>query len=100
MYFSQTLSEKTKELDKLRSEWTSQTSSLSSRHCHELQSEREKAAEVRNTERNVKCGYILFLASILISEIILIERMFTKCNKTVKWKSKVICRYFIKTRFL
>lgn len=43
---SQTLSEKTRELDKLRSEWTSQTSSLSSRHSQELQSEREKAVEV------------------------------------------------------
>ncbi|KAL6108616.1 sass6 [Pungitius sinensis] len=47
-YAQQTLSEKTKELDKLRSEWTSQTSSLSSRHCHELQSEREKAAELQS----------------------------------------------------
>ncbi|XP_074493028.1 spindle assembly abnormal protein 6 homolog [Sebastes fasciatus] len=44
-YAQQTLSEKTKELDKLRSEWTSQSSSLSSRHSHELQSEREKAVE-------------------------------------------------------
>ncbi|XP_034386575.1 spindle assembly abnormal protein 6 homolog isoform X3 [Cyclopterus lumpus] len=44
-YAQQTLSEKTKELDKLRSEWTSQTSSLSSRHGQELQSEREKAVE-------------------------------------------------------
>lgn len=43
---SQTLSEKTKELDKLRSEWTSQTSSLSSLHSQELQSERQKAVEV------------------------------------------------------
>ncbi|TNN61747.1 Spindle assembly abnormal protein 6 [Liparis tanakae] len=46
-YAQQTLSEKTKELDKLRSEWTSQTSSLSSRHCQELKSEREKAVESR-----------------------------------------------------
>lgn len=44
---SQALSEKTKELDKLRSEWNSQTSSLSSRHSQELLSEREKAVEVR-----------------------------------------------------
>ncbi|XP_031734548.1 spindle assembly abnormal protein 6 homolog isoform X4 [Anarrhichthys ocellatus] len=47
-YAQQTLSEKTKELDKLRSEWTSQTSSLSSRHCKELQSEREKALELQS----------------------------------------------------
>ncbi|XP_044218001.1 spindle assembly abnormal protein 6 homolog isoform X2 [Thunnus albacares] len=46
-YAQQTLSEKTKELDKLRSEWTSQSSSLSSRHSQELQSEREKAVESR-----------------------------------------------------
>ncbi|XP_010770247.1 spindle assembly abnormal protein 6 homolog [Notothenia coriiceps] len=44
-YAQQTLSEKTKELDKMRSEWTSQSSCLSSRHSLELQSEREKAAE-------------------------------------------------------
>ncbi|XP_035508684.1 spindle assembly abnormal protein 6 homolog [Morone saxatilis] len=45
---SQTLSEKTKELDKLRSEWTNQTSCLSSRHSEELQSEREKAVELQS----------------------------------------------------
>uniref|UniRef100_A0A7N8WUS4 Spindle assembly abnormal protein 6 homolog n=1 Tax=Mastacembelus armatus TaxID=205130 RepID=A0A7N8WUS4_9TELE len=43
----QTLSEKTKELDKLHSEWTSQTNSLSSRYSQELRSEREKAVESR-----------------------------------------------------
>ncbi|XP_040895983.1 spindle assembly abnormal protein 6 homolog [Toxotes jaculatrix] len=47
-YAQQTLSEKTKELDKLRSEWTSQSSSLSSRHCQELQVEREKALELQS----------------------------------------------------
>ncbi|XP_044054968.1 spindle assembly abnormal protein 6 homolog isoform X2 [Siniperca chuatsi] len=47
-YAQQTLSEKTKELDKLRSEWTSQTSCLSSRHSQELQSEREKAIELQS----------------------------------------------------
>ncbi|XP_061592954.1 spindle assembly abnormal protein 6 homolog isoform X2 [Cololabis saira] len=46
-YAQQTLSEKTKELDKLRSDWTNQSSSLSSRHSQELQSEREKAVESR-----------------------------------------------------
>uniref|UniRef100_A0A8D3BWN3 Spindle assembly abnormal protein 6 N-terminal domain-containing protein n=1 Tax=Scophthalmus maximus TaxID=52904 RepID=A0A8D3BWN3_SCOMX len=43
-----TLSEKTKELDKLRSEWTGQSSSLSSRYSQELQLEREKAAEIQS----------------------------------------------------
>ncbi|XP_053709936.1 spindle assembly abnormal protein 6 homolog [Synchiropus splendidus] len=47
-YAQQTLSEKTRELDKLRSEWTTQTSSLSSRHSNELQSEREKALELQS----------------------------------------------------
>uniref|UniRef100_A0A8C6PE94 Spindle assembly abnormal protein 6 homolog n=1 Tax=Nothobranchius furzeri TaxID=105023 RepID=A0A8C6PE94_NOTFU len=47
-YAQQTLSEKTKELEKLRSEWTSQTSSLSSRHSQELQLEREKMVELQN----------------------------------------------------
>ncbi|XP_026179540.1 spindle assembly abnormal protein 6 homolog isoform X2 [Mastacembelus armatus] len=44
----QTLSEKTKELDKLHSEWTSQTNSLSSRYSQELRSEREKAVEFQS----------------------------------------------------
>uniref|UniRef100_A0A671X9T8 Spindle assembly abnormal protein 6 homolog n=1 Tax=Sparus aurata TaxID=8175 RepID=A0A671X9T8_SPAAU len=46
-YAQQTLSEKTKELDKLRSDWTSQTSCLSSRHSLELQSERGKVLQSR-----------------------------------------------------
>ncbi|KAM4629096.1 spindle assembly abnormal protein 6 homolog [Polymixia lowei] len=46
-YAQQTLSEKTRELDKLRSEWTSQTSSLSSRHSQDLMSERENALEIQ-----------------------------------------------------
>ncbi|XP_039984570.1 spindle assembly abnormal protein 6 homolog [Xiphias gladius] len=50
-YAQQTLSEKTKELDKLRSEWTNQTSSLSGRHSQELQLEREKAVELQNKLR-------------------------------------------------
>ncbi|XP_013863508.1 spindle assembly abnormal protein 6 homolog [Austrofundulus limnaeus] len=47
-YAQQTLSEKTKELDKLRSEWTNQSSSLSSRHLQEVQLEREKVAELQS----------------------------------------------------
>ncbi|XP_054645767.1 spindle assembly abnormal protein 6 homolog isoform X2 [Dunckerocampus dactyliophorus] len=47
-YAQQTLSEKTKELDKLHSEWTLQTSSLSSRHSNELRTEREKNAELQS----------------------------------------------------
>ncbi|XP_077439901.1 spindle assembly abnormal protein 6 homolog isoform X1 [Vanacampus margaritifer] len=41
----QTLSEKKSETERLRLEWTLQSSSLSSRHADELRSEREKAAE-------------------------------------------------------
>ncbi|KAM9701182.1 spindle assembly abnormal protein 6 homolog, partial [Menidia menidia] len=44
-FAQQTLSEKSRELDRLRSEWTNQSSSLSTRHAQELQQEREKAAE-------------------------------------------------------
>ncbi|XP_077389713.1 spindle assembly abnormal protein 6 homolog isoform X2 [Festucalex cinctus] len=43
----QTLSEKTNEMERLRSEWNRQSSSLSGRHADELRSEREKAAEER-----------------------------------------------------
>ncbi|KAJ7993273.1 hypothetical protein DPEC_G00270730 [Dallia pectoralis] len=46
-YAQQTLSEKSRELDKLRSEWTSQTSSLSSRHSQDLTAERENALETQ-----------------------------------------------------
>ncbi|KPP79254.1 spindle assembly abnormal protein 6-like [Scleropages formosus] len=45
-YTQQTLAEKSRELDKLRSEWTSQTSALSSQHSQDLTAEREKALEV------------------------------------------------------
>lgn len=46
-YTQQTLSEKSKELDKLRSEWACQTTSLSSRHSQDLTAEREKALETQ-----------------------------------------------------
>uniref|UniRef100_A0A672QLY8 Spindle assembly abnormal protein 6 homolog n=1 Tax=Sinocyclocheilus grahami TaxID=75366 RepID=A0A672QLY8_SINGR len=46
-YAQQTLSEKSRELDKLRSEWTSQTTSLSSRHMQDFTAEREKALEIQ-----------------------------------------------------
>uniref|UniRef100_A0A4W4FKX2 Spindle assembly abnormal protein 6 N-terminal domain-containing protein n=1 Tax=Electrophorus electricus TaxID=8005 RepID=A0A4W4FKX2_ELEEL len=46
-YAQQTLSEKSRELDRLRSEWTSQTTSLSSKHTLDLTTEREKALEVQ-----------------------------------------------------
>uniref|UniRef100_A0A8C9S9P8 Spindle assembly abnormal protein 6 homolog n=1 Tax=Scleropages formosus TaxID=113540 RepID=A0A8C9S9P8_SCLFO len=46
-YTQQTLAEKSRELDKLRSEWTSQTSALSSQHSQDLTAEREKALEIQ-----------------------------------------------------
>ncbi|XP_036377106.1 spindle assembly abnormal protein 6 homolog [Megalops cyprinoides] len=46
-YTQQTLSEKSRELDKLRSEWTSQTTTLSNQHCQDLTAEREKALELQ-----------------------------------------------------
>ncbi|XP_075455679.1 spindle assembly abnormal protein 6 homolog isoform X1 [Ascaphus truei] len=43
----QALSEKSKELDKLRNEWTSQTSLLTSRHAQEITAEREKSLQIQ-----------------------------------------------------
>ncbi|KAM8961231.1 spindle assembly abnormal protein 6 homolog isoform 2-T2 [Pelodytes ibericus] len=43
----QALSEKSKELDKLQNEWTSQTSLLTSRHTQEITTEREKALQIQ-----------------------------------------------------
>uniref|UniRef100_A0A8C4S7N3 Spindle assembly abnormal protein 6 homolog n=1 Tax=Erpetoichthys calabaricus TaxID=27687 RepID=A0A8C4S7N3_ERPCA len=45
----QMLSEKSKDLDRLRSEWTSHKSSLSSLHSQELNSEKQKALEAHST---------------------------------------------------
>ncbi|XP_019727373.1 spindle assembly abnormal protein 6 homolog [Hippocampus comes] len=47
----QALSEKSTEMERLRSEWTLQSSSLSSRHADELRSERERAAELQERLR-------------------------------------------------
>ncbi|XP_061635529.1 spindle assembly abnormal protein 6 homolog isoform X2 [Phyllopteryx taeniolatus] len=44
----QALSEKSQELEHQRSEWTLQSSTLSSRHADELRSEREKTTELQN----------------------------------------------------
>ncbi|KAL4634871.1 hypothetical protein GN956_G14383 [Arapaima gigas] len=46
-YTQQTLAEKSRELDKLRSEWTSQTSTLSNQYSQDLTAEREKALEIQ-----------------------------------------------------
>ncbi|XP_069817812.1 spindle assembly abnormal protein 6 homolog isoform X2 [Dendropsophus ebraccatus] len=43
----QALAEKCKELDKLRSDWTSQTSLLTSRHTQEITAEREKVLQIQ-----------------------------------------------------
>ncbi|KAM4809441.1 spindle assembly abnormal protein 6 homolog [Rhinophrynus dorsalis] len=43
----QSLAEKSKELDKLKNEWTSQISLLTSRHTQEITSEREKALQIQ-----------------------------------------------------
>ncbi|XP_061744168.1 spindle assembly abnormal protein 6 homolog [Nerophis ophidion] len=47
-YAQQSLSDKTKEMDELRSEWNLQTILLSSRHSEQLQFEKEKVAEIQN----------------------------------------------------
>ncbi|XP_012697393.2 spindle assembly abnormal protein 6 homolog [Clupea harengus] len=46
-FTQQTLAEKSRELDTLRSEWTSQSTSLSSKHTLDLTAEREKALETQ-----------------------------------------------------
>ncbi|XP_035268529.1 spindle assembly abnormal protein 6 homolog [Anguilla anguilla] len=46
-YTQQTLAEKSRELDRLRSEWASHTTALSNQHCQELTAEREKALEIQ-----------------------------------------------------
>lgn len=43
----QALSEKSKELEKLRNEWTSQSSILASKHAQELAAERAKAVQIQ-----------------------------------------------------
>lgn len=43
----ETLSEKTQELDKLRSEWASHTASLANKHSQELTNEKEKALQAQ-----------------------------------------------------
>ncbi|XP_050819576.1 spindle assembly abnormal protein 6 homolog isoform X3 [Gopherus flavomarginatus] len=46
-YTQQSLSEKSRELDKLRSEWTSHTTMLTNKHTQELTNEKEKALQVQ-----------------------------------------------------
>ncbi|XP_063056135.1 spindle assembly abnormal protein 6 homolog [Engraulis encrasicolus] len=46
-FTQQTLAEKSRELDKLRSEWSTHTTSLTTRHTHDLSAEREKALEAQ-----------------------------------------------------
>ncbi|XP_061681332.1 spindle assembly abnormal protein 6 homolog isoform X3 [Syngnathoides biaculeatus] len=47
-YAQQALSERNQELERLRSDWTLQSGTLTSRHADELRSEREKATELQN----------------------------------------------------
>nr|XP_056701475.1 spindle assembly abnormal protein 6 homolog [Euleptes europaea] len=46
-YTQQNLSEKSRELDKLRNEWTSTTASLTNRHTQELTNEKEKSLQMQ-----------------------------------------------------
>ncbi|NWI01724.1 SAS6 protein, partial [Tichodroma muraria] len=46
-YTQQSLSEKSRELDKLKSEWTSYTTALSNKHSQELTSEKERALQAQ-----------------------------------------------------
>lgn len=49
--FKQSLSEKSRELDKLKNEWTAYTTALSNKHSQELTSEKERALQVQRLER-------------------------------------------------
>ncbi|NXR46376.1 SAS6 protein, partial [Hippolais icterina] len=46
-YTQQSLSEKSRELDKLKNEWTSYTTALSNKHSQELTSEKERALQAQ-----------------------------------------------------
>ncbi|XP_025053098.1 spindle assembly abnormal protein 6 homolog isoform X3 [Alligator sinensis] len=46
-FTQQSLSEKSRELDKLRSEWTSHTAALTNKHAQELTNEKEKALQAQ-----------------------------------------------------
>ncbi|XP_069718303.1 spindle assembly abnormal protein 6 homolog [Phaenicophaeus curvirostris] len=46
-YAQQSLSEKSRELDKLKSEWTSYTTTLTNKHTQELTNEKEKALQAQ-----------------------------------------------------
>ncbi|NXN99901.1 SAS6 protein, partial [Rhinopomastus cyanomelas] len=46
-YAQQSLSEKSRELDKLKSEWTSHTAALTNRHTQELTNEKERALQAQ-----------------------------------------------------
>ncbi|XP_060088242.1 spindle assembly abnormal protein 6 homolog [Heteronotia binoei] len=46
-YTQQNLSEKSRELDKLKNEWTSNTASLTNRHTQELTNEKEKCLQIQ-----------------------------------------------------
>ncbi|XP_030049485.1 spindle assembly abnormal protein 6 homolog isoform X3 [Microcaecilia unicolor] len=50
----QALAQKSKELDKLQNEWTSQTSSLANRHTQEIATERAKALQIQ-TQYQIQC---------------------------------------------
>lgn len=47
-YTQQTLSEKSRELDRLRSEWTTQAATLTNKHSEELTREKEKALQTHS----------------------------------------------------
>ncbi|XP_041133103.1 spindle assembly abnormal protein 6 homolog isoform X2 [Polyodon spathula] len=94
----QTLSEKSRELDRLRSEWTSQTTALSNKHSQELTSERERALEVQTKYQQQSEQQRRELESLHQKNIELIQTRLVEletCNKELterKYKSESIIR--------
>ncbi|XP_033861007.2 spindle assembly abnormal protein 6 homolog isoform X2 [Acipenser ruthenus] len=97
-YTQQTLSEKSRELDRLRSEWTSQTTALSNKHSQELTSERERALEAQTkyqqqSEQQRRESESLHQKNIEQLQTRLVE--LETCNKELterKYKSESIIR--------
>ena len=52
MLYSQTLSSRSQELNRLKSDWSAHTTSLSSEHTATLTTEREKALQVQADTRS------------------------------------------------
>ncbi|XP_041125895.1 spindle assembly abnormal protein 6 homolog isoform X2 [Polyodon spathula] len=97
-YTQQTLSEKSRELDRLRSEWMSQTTALSNKHSQELTSERERALEAQTKYQQQSEQQRRELESLHQKNIVQLQTRLVEleaCNKELterKYKSESIIR--------